>query len=379
MDSHQPSWVELSNLRSRSAKFLSIRGTPKSRIRFPELTVMTTPTFQDFTLKPFIQRSNSRALLQICNTLIPYGLLWWLMLQAAEVSLWLTPPFLLVLSLFSLRSFSLMHDCGHGSLFETARLNRIFGFLLGVVNAIPQLSWSIDHAYHHKTNGDWERYRGVADFLSLNEFQNLSRKEQRIYATTHHPLMAIPGGFYYLAIKPRLDLLIGLISPKNRMWGSREEFNDLCLSNLFSLIAAIGLGWWIGFGLFLSLYSVVLCLTASSLIYVFYVQHIFENSYANPSQGWSPMRGALEGSSLLVLPPLLQWFTANIGFHNIHHLCERIPNYNLEACHQKNQHLLQNVPVLTLGTMLQCSKFLLWDPDQATLAEIPSDGQLSSV
>ena len=91
------------------------------------------------------------------------------------------------------------------------------------------------------------------------------------------------------------------------------------------------------------------------------------------------MRGALEGSSLLVLPPLLQWFTANIGFHNIHHLCERIPNYNLEACHQRNQHLLQNVPILTLETMLQCSKFLLWDPDQATLTEIPSDGQWSSI
>ena len=137
---------------------------------------MTTPTYQDFILKPFNKRSNTRALIQILNTLIPYGLLWWLMLQAAGVSLWLPPPFLIVLSLFSLRSFSLMHDCGHGSLFETARLNRIFGFLLGVVNAIPQLSWSIDHAYHHKTNGDWERYRGVSDFLSLEEFQNLSRK-----------------------------------------------------------------------------------------------------------------------------------------------------------------------------------------------------------
>jgi acyl-lipid omega-6 desaturase (Delta-12 desaturase) len=340
---------------------------------------MTTPSYQDFTLKPFSKRSNARALLQISNTLIPYGLLWWLMLQAAAVSLWLTPPFLILLSLFSLRSFSLMHDCGHGSLFTTARLNRIFGFLLGVVNAIPQLSWSIDHAYHHKTNGDWERYRGVADFLSLDEFQNLSHKEQKIYETTHHPLMAIPGGFYYLAIKPRLDLLIGLISPKNRMWGSREELNDLCLSNLFSLIAVICLGWWIGFGLFLSLYSVVLCLTASSLIYVFYVQHIFEYSYANPSQGWSPMRGALEGSSLLVLPPLLQWFTASIGFHNIHHLCERIPNYNLEACHQCNQHLLQDVPTLTLGTMLRCSKFLLWDPDKSSLAEIPPQSQYSTI
>ena len=369
----------VSKAQPRLGRRLSTNETPEQRHRSRQQSVMTTPTYQDFTLKPFSKRSNTRALIQILNTLIPYGLLWWLMLQAAGVSLWLTPPFLIVLSLFSLRSFSLMHDCGHGSLFETARLNRIFGFLLGVVNAIPQLSWSIDHAYHHKTNGDWERYRGVADFLSLEEFQNLSLKEQRIYETTHHPLMAIPGGFYYLAIKPRLDLLIGLISPKNRMWGSRDELNDLCLSNFFSLIAVICLGWWIGFGLFLSLYSVVLCLTASSLIYVFYVQHIFEKSYANPSQGWSPMRGALEGSSLLVLPPLLQWFTANIGFHNIHHLCERIPNYNLEACHQRNQHLLQNVPTLTLGTMLKCSKFLLWDSAKASLAEIPPQHQLSTV
>ncbi len=191
--------------------------------------------------------------------------------------------------------------------------------------------------------------------------------------------MAIPGGFYYLAIKPRLDLLVGLISPQNRMWGSREELHDLFMSNLFSLIAVIFLGWWIGFGLFLSLYSVVLCLTASSLIYVFYVQHIFENSYANPSQSWSPIRGALEGSSLLVLRPLLKWFTANIGFHNIHHLSEQIPNYNLEACHPENEHLLQNLPTLTLGTMLKCSILLLWDPAKATLAEIPSQDQLSPI
>ena len=333
---------------------------------------MESPSYQDFCLKPFTTRSNRKALIQISNTLIPYGLLWWLMLQATEISPWLTPPFLIILSLFSLRSFSLMHDCGHGSLFETPRLNRVFGFLFGVINAVPQLSWSIDHAYHHKTNGDWERYRGVADFLSLDEFLNLRRKEQRIYTTIHHPLMALPGGFYYLAIKPRLDLLVGLVSPKNRMWGSREEFNDLCLSNFFSLIGVVCLGSWIGFGLFLSLYSIILCLTASSLIYVFYVQHIFENSYANPSEGWSPIRGALEGSSLLILPPLLQWFTANIGFHNIHHLCERIPNYNLEDCHQHNQDLLRNVPTLQLRTMLECSKFLLWDPENTSLITIPT-------
>ena len=333
---------------------------------------MESPSYQDFCLKPFATRSNRVALIQISNTLIPYALLWWLMLQVAELSLWLTPPFLILISLFSLRSFSLMHDCGHGSLFETPRLNRIFGFLLGVVNAVPQLSWSIDHAYHHKTNGDWERYRGVADFLSLNEFRNLSWRDQKIYTIIRHPLMAIPGGFYYLAIKPRLDLLIGVVSPKNRMWGSRDEFNDLCLSNFFSLVAVIFLGWWVGFELFLGLYSIILCLTASSLIYVFYVQHIFEFSYACSSKFWSPVRGALEGSSRLILPPILQWFTANIGFHNIHHLCERIPNYNLESCHQVNKSLLKDVPALRLENMLECSKFLLWDPLKSTLVEVPS-------
>ena len=334
---------------------------------------MELPSYQDFCLKPFAARSNRKALIQISNTLIPYVLLWWLMLKAVDLSLWLTPPFLIIISLFSLRSFSLMHDCGHGSLFETPRLNRIFGFLLGVVNAVPQLSWSIDHAYHHKTNGDWERYRGVADFLSLDEFDDLSRKEQWIYKTTHHPLMAIPGGFYYVAIKPRLDLVIGILSPKNRMWGSRDEFNDLCLSNLFSLVVVFCLGWRIGFELFLGLYSAILCLTACSLICVFYVQHIFENSYANQSQNWSPVRGALEGSSLLILPPFLQWFTASIGFHNIHHLCEVIPNYNLESCHQRNRHLLKNVPKLRLKNMLECSKFLLWDRATSTLIPIPLD------
>ena len=339
---------------------------------FLEDPVIQPRTHQDFNLKPFTQRSNTKALVQIANTLIPYGLVWFLVLHIANVSLWLTPPCLILLSLLSLRSFALMHDCGHGSLFKTARLNRIFGFLLGAINGVPQLHWSRDHAYHHKTNGDWQRYRGVADFLSLEEFQSLSSKQQTIYAWIHHPLMAIPGGFYYLAIKPKLDLCIGLFNPRHRVWNTTDELADLWLSNVFNLVALASLGWWTGFGRFISLYCIVLCLTSSALIYVFYVQHIFEHSYAETSEGWSPLRGALEGTSFLKLPPLLQWFTANIGYHNIHHLCERIPNYNLQACHQSNQHLLKDVPEVTLKTMLRCSKFLLWDPAKATLTEIPA-------
>ena len=134
------------------------------------------------------------------------------------------------------------------------------------------------------------------------------------------------------------------------------------------------LGWWLGFGPFLGIYAAVLTLSAAIFIDVFFVQHIFEDSYAHRSEGWSHLEGALRGTSLLRLPPVLAWFTADIGFHNMHHLCERIPNYQLRACHEHNQHLLADVPTLTLGTMLACASYLLWDSRQDRLVMIASVG-----
>lgn len=326
---------------------------------------------------PFMVSRNDVAAWQMVNTLLPYLLLWWLALWAAKHSVWWLPPLILLLSLFSVRCFSLMHDCGHHSLFRNRWLNRTFGFLLGLVNGVPQLAWSRDHAYHHKTNGDWDSYRSVIDMLSVDEFLRLSPFQQRLYEATRHPLMAIPGGFYYLAIKPRLDLLTGLAaslagSPAPRPWASWSEFLDLLLSNLVWVGGVLLLGWWQGFGVFLGIYAAVLAISAAIFIDVFFVQHIFEGCYAHRNEGWSYLQGAIRGTSLLRLPAVLQWFTADIGYHNIHHLCERIPNYQLRACHELNQDLLRNVRTLTLGTMLDCSKFLLWDPSVDGLVTIAS-------
>ena len=125
---------------------------------------------------------------------------WW----ALEL---LAPVILLVL--FSARSFALMHDCGHDSLFRHRWLNRGAGFLLGVINAIPQHPWSRGHAFHHKHNGNWERYRGPSALVSLEQYRSLGPLQRRLYAVLRHPLMLLPGGFFYLILKPRLQLLLG--------------------------------------------------------------------------------------------------------------------------------------------------------------------------
>jgi acyl-lipid omega-6 desaturase (Delta-12 desaturase) len=352
----------------------------------------------DFVLTPYMKSNDFRATCQILNTVVPYLFLWFLAVKAVAISVWLLPPIIILMTLFSLRCFSLMHDCGHYSLFNSKQVNRCVGFGLGLINAIPQYPWSRDHAYHHKTNGNWEQYRGVADFLSTEEFAKLSLTDRRVYQTLRHPLMAFPGGFFYLAIAPRMALVIGIFdltrdvftrlkqnsvmsiseiiaTHKSKNWQTQTEFWDLLLNNICVISLWIILSHLLGAGFFLSIYSLVLTFSAVVFICVFFVQHIFEGSYAHKTAGWDYLQGAIEGSSYLELPTILKWFTADIGYHNIHHLSERIPNYHLEACHRQNIHLLSNVKTLKVGDMLDCAKFILWDADSDSLVSIDSLNQ----
>jgi acyl-lipid omega-6 desaturase (Delta-12 desaturase) len=349
----------------------------------------------DFVLTPYMKSNDLRATYQVLNTLVPYLLLWVLAVKVVTISVYLLAPIILLMSLFSVRCFSLMHDCGHYSLFTSKKVNRIVGFGFGVVNAIPPYGWSRDHAYHHKTNGDWERYRGVADFLSTEEFAKLSLADRQIYQLLRQPLMAFPGGFFYLAIKPRMALILGLYdlltelftswksnkgmniaaiiaAHESKHWQSQTEFWDLLFNNICVIGSLIVLSNLLGAGFFLSIYSIVLTLSAAIFIWTFFVQHIFEGAYAHTTANWDYLTGAIEGSSYLELPPILKWFTADIGYHNIHHLSERIPNYHLAACHQENIHLLPNVKTLRMGDMLDCARFILWDAASNSLVTVAS-------
>jgi acyl-lipid omega-6 desaturase (Delta-12 desaturase) len=355
-------------------------------------------TRADFELKPFTLSSNGLGFWQIVNTLIPYALLWWLAswcLHQAPALLVLVLPLMV---LFLARCFSLMHDCGHGSLFRNRNANRVVGFLLGVVCAIPQLPWSRGHAFHHRHNGDWEKYQGPSALVTRQRYERFNPARQRLYRGLRHPLMLFPGGFFYLVIKPRLELVVGLVellphaiaclqssprmaftevlaSHRSRRWHSPEEFRDLLLNNLAVIGLWLAMALWLGAGPFWLLYAPVMSCAAAIFICIFFVQHNFPGSYAHTTEGWSEFTGSLKGTSDLNLPALLNWFSADIGCHAIHHLCAAIPNYRLQACQKRNRSLLTGVTRLSLADIPGCFAYILWDPAACQLVTaLPHSG-----
>ena len=309
-------------------------------------------------------------------------------------------PILCLLTLFSARTFSLMHDCGHNSLFTKRKLNRFFGFLLGLINGIPQKSWSIDHSFHHRNNGNWEIYKGPIDILSVDDYNSLSKRGQILYRLSRSWLMLFPGGFYYLILKPRLGLIIiifnltkdivmetfvklkkrelsKLLTIQSRIKPPFSDYGDN-FSEIFELITnniTVIIGWlfmckWLGFFFFLTFYSSISTLSAATLICIFFVQHNYENAYAKNTNNWDIVDGAILGSSNLNIPNWLNWFLADISFHSIHHLSERIPNYNLRACHEANIHLLNQSTFLKLSDFPNCFKYIIWDNNNEKLISI---------
>lgn len=362
-------------------------------------TILTSPVLEqirkrDFSLRPYLQRSNKRAFLQIASTLLPIAGLWLLLPKAFAISPLLVSPILVLLILFSSRCFSLMHDCGHQSLFRDNILNHIVGFMLGVINAIPQHPWSRGHAYHHRHNGNWDLYRGPSALITSAEYASYSPWRKRFYQFLRHPLMLFPGGFFYLIIKPRAALILGsldfaidslrhisnngfckwqlLISNhRSRHWYTASEFWHILGNNICVVATWVLMGSWLGLGLFWVSYSIVMTTSAAIMICFFFVQHNFEGSYAHTTNDWDSFKGDIEGSSFLKMNRIFNWFSADIGYHNVHHLCEGIPNYNLRACHEANAELLKNIKVLNLVDIPSCFNLILWDRDKQQLATIP--------
>ena len=162
---------------------------------------------RDFLIKPFLKRNNFRACYQIISTIFPIISIWLIVYQiinqtfSLSIKGFLLIPIIFLLTLFSSRTFSLMHDCGHNSLFTKRKLNRFFGFLLGLMNGIPQKSWSIDHAFHHRNNGNWEIYKGPIDVISLEDYNSLTKRGKIFYKVSRHWMMLFPGGFFLLSFK----------------------------------------------------------------------------------------------------------------------------------------------------------------------------------
>lgn len=322
-------------------------------------------------VKKYSKRSDIIAIRQIITTLLPFFLLWVATTYICSVSAWLCVLPAIGISLLFVRLFVLMHECGHGSLFQSSIANKWCGFMLGVTCAMPQYVWSKHHAYHHATNGNWSKYRGPLDTLSTAEYAAMTIRQQRFYRYSRHVVFAPLAGLFYLLINPRYTWAMGSLKYLfyaawgkrycSRYWKTKKDYWHMCANNIALMTIWILMCWAIGSALFFSIYLISMAIAGSIGLILFTVQHNYQGAYATSSETWEYHRGAIEGTSYLLLPGVLNWITANIGYHHIHHLSATIPNYHLAECHRDNKALFSKVTVITLGKILSSLKYTLWD------------------
>ncbi len=299
-----------------------------------------------------------RSVWQIVNTLVPYIALWYLMYLSLAVSYWLVMPLAILTGAFTVRIFIIHHDCGHGSFFKSRRANHILGAITGLLTFTPYLHWRWEHAIHHSSSGDLDR-RGTGDVwtLTVQEYLESSRWRRFSYRLARNP-------FVLFVVAPMV-LFLGINRIPKSKAPVRERYS-VYWTNLAIGLMAVGLIWIFGLKAYLIIQLTVLMVAGSAGVWLFYVQHQFEGVYWERGDDWDYATAALKGSSFYKLPKVLQWFSGNIGFHHIHHLSPRIPNYHLEKCH-KAEPLFQTVKPVTLFSSFKSFTFRLWDEQRRKL------------
>ena len=277
---------------------------------------------------------------------------------ALALSPWLALALAPVSAAFLLRTYIVFHDCSHGSFLASRRANVWLGTFCGLLALAPFVRWRHDHAVHHATSGDLGK-RGVGDLptLTVAEYQQRSRRGRFAYRMVRNPAVMFGlGPVFAMIVGPR-------IVARNAPARMR---NSVIWTDIALAVIAASLVWLIGIGHLLLLWAPAALLAGAVGIWLFYVQHQFENAYWQQSDRWSYADAALRGSSFLKLPKPLQFLTGNIGYHHIHHLAVRIPNYNLQRAHEENP-ILHGVPTLSLWDGLRSVRLKLWDERRGRL------------
>jgi omega-6 fatty acid desaturase (delta-12 desaturase) len=299
----------------------------------------------------------NRSLWQVANTLVPYFVLWGLMIWSIRYSYWITLGLSVFAAGFLMRTFIIFHDCGHGSFFKSRKANDFVGRITGFLNFTPYYRWKHDHAIHHATAGDLDR-RGVGDVYTMTVQEYLAAPW---WLKTGYRVMRNP--FFLFGVAPLAVFLLTQRIPAKSQ-GKRERASVLWTD--FSLVVVISLMCWlIGWKTFLMIQLPIIWITSTIGIWLFYVQHNFDPSYWDNHEGWEFVKAGLQGSSFYKLPLILQWFSGNIGFHHIHHLSAKIPNYNLPKCYYENQ--LFHVKPLTIRASLISLSLRLYDEERKML------------
>ena len=309
---------------------------------------------------PYTRPHLSKSLIQLLSTAILFAATWYLMLRSLAVSYWLTVLLAIPAAGLLVRLFIFQHDCGHGSFFRSAKANSAVGFILGVISLTPYQYWRRTHAIHHATAGDLDRREfGDIDTLTVKEYLASSRWGRLRYRLYRNPfVMFVLGPIYQFGLKHRFPF------DAPRSW--TKEWASVVWTNL-AIGAVLVLAWeTIGLERFFLVHTPILLIGGIAGVWVFYVHHQFKDTYWSRHEDWDVHRAGIEGSSLYDLSRILHWFTGDIGYHHVHHLSSRIPNYRLRECFEENPEL-EPVTRLTVWQSLKCARLKLWDEQRRKL------------
>lgn len=302
-----------------------------------------------------------KSIWQIVNSIVPYTLLWYLAYKSLSYPYWITFLISLLACGFLIRIFIIYHDCGHGSFFRSKEVNNVVGRIMGILTFTPFHSWHHQHRVHHATSANLDK-RGMGDVwtMTVEEYRKSSKWDRFVYRSFRNPFIMFTIGPVYMVF------ILNRLSRKSM---TRQEKLNIYFTNSILLLMAAGISLIIGIKAYLLIQIPIILLSHSIGIWLFYIQHQFDDVSWERGNDWDYKTAALTGSSFLKFPALLQWFTGNIGFHHVHHLSSRIPNYKLERCHYENK-IFRDVKPVTLFSTFKALTLNLWDEAEHRLTSI---------
>ncbi|MCK0472000.1 fatty acid desaturase [Halalkalibacter sp. APA_J-10(15)] len=306
---------------------------------------------------PFENSDQNSSLKQIVNTIPPFFILWGLAYMSLTLSIWLTLFFSIIAAGFAVRIFIIFHDCCHGSFLKNKKMNTLLGTITGIMTMFPFEKWKWEHSMHHASSGNLDK-RGIGDMwvMTVDEYVNASFKERLAYRLYRNPLVMFGLGPAYLFL---------ITNRINRKKARKKERLNLYVTNISIVLIYAFMIWLIGWQAFFIIQGTVMFVSGMLGIWLFYIQHQFEDSYFEDEQEWDYVKAAIDGSSYYKLPKVLQWITGNIGYHHVHHLSPRVPNYHLQTVHETVTPL-QKATTVSIKTSLQAIRFRLYDEESKT-------------
>jgi omega-6 fatty acid desaturase (delta-12 desaturase) len=318
---------------------------------------------------PYEKAHMKSSVWQMINTLGPFIVLWYLAYLSLSISYWITIPIMVVASGFLIRTFIIFHDCCHRSFFKNRLANEIVGTITGILTSCPYHQWRHTHSVHHATSSNLDK-RGMGDVwtLTVDEYLASSPMRRLYYRIYRNPVtMFVIGPIFIFLVDYRFN---------RKKVGLRERLNTY-MTNIGMYGGAVLLCWLVGWQAFLMIQGPIFMISGAAGIWLFYVQHQFEDTYFEHEEEWTYVQAAMEGSSFYKLPKVLHWFTGNIGFHHIHHLSARVPNYHLQEIHHNNP-IFQKVGTVTLLSSLRSLRFRVWNEKTKTFMSFRELRKISS-